>query len=194
MKKILLITLLLIPILGFSQTTKPVDGFLGIKFGSSKADVTDALKKRGATVLPPINPNDPNILYFGNITLGHRPSKQLTVFFVDDKVYAASFAFKAEVDDKTIDYYNDLVADISGIYGAGKSTKNFKDPYKEGDGYEITGIQQGDVNLYTDWYDANKNFVEASINVKLYVFLLYRDAELGKMADAKQKAKESSDY
>lgn len=194
MKKILLITLLLIPVLGFSQTTKPIDGFLGVKFGSSKADVTAALKKRGATVLTSNDPNDTNVLYFGNVTLGHRSALQLNVWFVDDKAFAATFTFKAEVDDKTIDYYNDLVADINGIYGVGKSIKKFKDPYKEGDGYEITGIEQGDVNFYTDWLDGSNNVIEAKIGIKLYVTLLYRDSELGKIADAKQKAKESSDY
>jgi hypothetical protein len=67
MKKTLLIALLLIPFFGFSQTqtTKPIDGFLGIKFGSSKAVVLAAMKAKGAVLDK--SDADPTVLTFHNV-------------------------------------------------------------------------------------------------------------------------------
>lgn len=191
MKKTLFIALLfLIPFLGFSQTTKPIDGFMGIKFGSSKAQVISALTARGAKQ---VETNKPDFLFFTNVTLGHRTTDVLAVWFINDKFFASSFEFKAEVDDKTIEYYDSLVNDINDVYGAGKATKSFKDPYKDGDGYEITAIQAGDANYYTNWVD-NGNIIQATITLKLAIRLLYKDTELAKEADALQKAKEKADF
>jgi hypothetical protein len=91
MKKTLLIALLLIPFLGMSQTAPTIDGFLGIKFGSTKAAVTAALKARGA-VLDKEN-STATILAFENVKLGSRVANGFVTRFVDDHVYSATFSF-----------------------------------------------------------------------------------------------------
>jgi len=79
MKKILLIALLLTPLLGFSQTTKPIDGFLGIKFGSSKAVVLAAVRAKGGKYVKEYSNSQK--LAFSNVNLGTRESTAFLVFF-----------------------------------------------------------------------------------------------------------------
>ena len=194
MKKTLLIALLLIPFLGISQTKKPIDGFLGVKFGSSKADVVAALTAKGAS-LDKANTKE-DFFVFRNVKLGPRETQYFTVSFTNDKAYFAVFIFKPEDRPKTVDYYNNLVRDISEIYGTGKPYVNFKSPYKYGDEDEIVALQGGYATMYTTW-KSDKNIIEASIkhdDDELTVALIYQDGVLAAEQAAKQKAKEKSDY
>jgi hypothetical protein len=186
MKKTLLITLLLIPFLGISQTKKPIDGFLGIKFGSTKAAVIAAMKAKGA-VLDKEN-SKANNLDFNNVKLGRRTTVDFDVAFVDNKAYSAAFMFRAADDPHTVQYYNDLVNDINEIYGKGTSTLDFKAPYKAGDSDEELAIESGNADIFTDWQSGDFS-MQASITNKFQIILLYQDDKL----DAQAKAKEKSD-
>lgn len=194
MKKILLITLLLIPFIGFSQTLKPIDGFLGIKFGSSKADVIETMKLKGATI-DSDNPKN-EIVTFNNVSLGHRQTVTFFVRFVNNKAFEADYFFDPGLEAKTIEYYNELISDLTDVYGKGQSFKNFKDPYKDGDGYETTAISSGNADYVTFWEDANnnKNSISLKIQPNFHVKLIYQDAVLVQEAIAKQKAKEKGDF
>lgn len=193
MKKLLLITFLLIPFFGFSQTTKPIEGFLGIKFGSSKAEVTAAMKAKGA-VLASSNDESGNLLVFDKVSLGHRETNLFGVRFIDDKAYQAVFMFKAEENPKTIEYYNALISDLNEIYGAGKSTRKYRGTYQDGDGYELTAIETGNADYYTTWVSDNKNLIELNIDSKLNVTLFYEDGPLLDLARERAKAKEKGDF
>ncbi len=185
MKKTLLIALLLIPFLGISQTKKPIDGFLGIKFGSSKASVLAAMKAKGAT-LDKENSGADN-LDFNNVKLGHRITVDFDIRFTDNKAYSAVFIFKAEDDPHTVGYYNLLVNDINDTYGDGKSTKEFKSPYKNGDGNEELAIEGGYADIFTDW-ESNNCSIQASVSNKFEILLLYQDDKLAAQAKAKEKS------
>jgi hypothetical protein len=121
MKNLILIALLFIAFQGKAQTTKPIDGFLGIKFGSTVAQVTEALKAKGG-VLDKEN-SDAKLLFFDNISLGNRKAAGLIVHFFNNQSYTAIFIFQADQEAKSIDYYNKLVKDINEVYGAGKDKK-----------------------------------------------------------------------
>jgi hypothetical protein len=193
MKKTLLIALLLIPFLGISQTTKPIDGFLGIKFGSSMADVTASIKAKGG-VLNSKNGEQP--LIFTNVNLGHRPAKWLYVYFVDDKAYEGIIVFQAESEPESLDYYNALVKDVSDVYGPGKKNNSLKSPYEYGDGHEVLAISTGYGAIYDTWKDG-KNTLQAilrGVQNQVYSQLLYVDGDLNAQAEAKEKAKEKSDF
>ncbi|HEY8928587.1 MAG TPA: hypothetical protein VIM55_05330 [Mucilaginibacter sp.] len=194
MKKILLITFLLTPFLGFSQTNKPIEGFLGIKFGSSKADVITALKARGGVLS---TKSTDKAVYFSNVKLGTRVSEQLTIFFDDNKMYQGSFYFKPEHDDDVIGDYKALVSDVSEIYGKGKSTADFKPPYKNGDGDEVQAIKAGDANFFTDFKSGNNLLQITIISTKdydLFVIASYYDNDLLSQAQGKEKEKAKADY
>ncbi len=196
MKKTLLIALLLIPFLGISQTTKPIDGFLGIKFGASRASVIAALNARGG-IMDKEHSTAERILY-NNITLGHRGARGLFVSFVDDKAYLANFVFVPELESQTLQYFYALINDINEIYGTGHLVKHFQEPYNDNDddGIKIDALKDGKDKFYNFWQSKpSDNSVGVEIRAEnLYIDLLYKDEELGKLADSKQKAKEKSDY
>jgi hypothetical protein len=193
MKNLFLITLMLIPFLGISQTRKPVDGFLGIKFSSSKATVVAAMKAKGASLQS--KEKNSQSLAFLNVTLGHRTGG-LVVKFINDKAYEAVFIFDPGFEAKTIEYYYSLVNDINENYGTGLSSATFKDPYsaKDDDSDKITAIQNADANYITNWKSEIKNSIQAYISEDLTVLLVYEDANLSNEAEQVQKAKEKSDY
>lgn len=179
------------PLISFSQTTKSIEGFLGIKFGSSKLAVINAVKARGG-VIDKENTNADQIA-FSNVKLGERESVGLAVRFINNKAFFAIFLFKANVEAQTVDYYNDLVKEITDVYGTGEVTKDFKSGFKDGDGHEVTAIQNGYADLHTDWH-SNKNLIQATIDNQLFVALSYTDGTLRAEADAAQKEKNKSVY
>ncbi len=190
MKKTLLIALLLIPFIGISQTTKPIDGFLGIKFGSSKAEVIAAMKARGDV----LSQGSTEVrLFFDNVKLGHRNAEYLQVSLFDDKAYFGGFIFQPENDASTLGFYDSLVSDISDVYGKGQPTVYFKDPYKLGDGSETLAISQSEGHMFTDWH-SDKKSIQINITTKLTVILMYFDDTVDEQAKAAQKAKEKSDF
>ena len=190
MKKTLLIALLLIPFFGISQTTKPIDGFLGIKFGASKAEVIATVNTKGGTLDDESTDID---LYFANVSLGHRPAKYLHVKLFNGNAYSGIFVFEPENEASTIGYYDGLVSDIAGAYGKGKPTVIFNDPYKAGDGYETTALSESKGFMYTNW-KSNDTSIQININTKLSVVLIYTDDKVAAQAAAAQKAKEKSDF
>ena len=195
MKRTLLLALLLIPFLGFSQTTKPIDSFLGIKFGSNALTVKNAITARGGIL--EIRQSSVDFLVFTNVTLGHRKAEMLAIKFVNKKAYQAGFLFRAPLEPQTIDYYNALVNDLNEVYGKGTSTRNFKSPYEDGDGHELTAIEGGYADFQTLWTNANGNgnAIQAKINADpLLVSLTYQDGALINEAISQQKAKEKSDF
>jgi len=193
MKKNLLVLLLLIPFFGMSQTAKPIEGVLGIKFGSNKADVIAAVKAKGGTFDAATSNNER--LFFDNVKLGQRTSNTFQVQLLNDKVYYAGFVFHPENDPEIFTYYQSLVNDISDIYGKGNSQSVFKSPYKNEDSEseKLTAIQTGYSSIYTNWVNDGKR-ITVYITSKLQVIISYMDDAVMAEIKAKQKEKEKSDY
>ena len=194
MKKLLAIALLLIPFFGLSQTTKPIDGALGLKFGSNKATVIATLKARGGKLVQ----NEADALAFGNLSLGHRKADIFIVRFSGDKLLEIDFTFKPQDDNHVIEYYNNLVADINDAYGKGKSTKKYAPTYSESDENQINDLMVGAAEYTTVWESTNSNVIQAAIekdnNSDLNVTLTYQDDALVSKAIEQQKKKDKSDY
>lgn len=195
MKRALLIILLLIPFFGISQTKKPIEGFLGIKFGSSKAAVIAAIKAKGGSMYP--EGDEKKIILFRNVTLGTRETRVLFVKFIDNKAYEAIFILVPKLEPKTIEFYNDVVSDINDVYGPGKAYKDFKSPYFEGDGHEISAISGGYADYETQWrsdLSDTSNSMEVSIGSDLSISVRYQDGALIDEAVKRQKEKSNADY
>jgi hypothetical protein len=193
MKKTLLIALLLIPFLGISQTIKPIDGFLGIKFGSSRAVVSAALSAKGGTLDK--KETTPEALVYNNIKLGHRATGAFVVKFIDGKAYEADFLFEPGQEAHTLEYYFELVSDINENYGKGDSKATFKDPYnnEDPDNIKINAITHGNA-AYDTYWQSNNNVIHATIDETLDVILVYQNGALADVVTSKEKAKEKSDY
>lgn len=192
MKNLIFITLLLITFGANAQTVKPIEGFLGIKFGSSAAEVTEALKSKGGVV----RVNSATSIGFSGISLGNRKTSSVYVHFVNDKAFEGALSFSPEQEARSIEYYNALVSDISDVYGPGKVFKTFKPPYEDGDGYEITAIKSGNADYETLWENGD-NYILAKIAVssdKISIRLYYDEGKLRKMNDDQQKEKNKSEF
>lgn len=193
MKKILLITLLLIPFIGLSQTTKPIDGFLGIKFGSGKLAVITAMKARGSNLVA----NKKNELIFNNVKLGKDRAKVLFVRFVNNKAYDADFYFVPDVSGHALSMYNGFVNDFTGVYGAGQAIKNYTSPYNADDTSTLElGLLVGKVDYHTDFTDSNTNYIEIGltpINSQLEIEISYLDNTLADQADKAYDQQNKSD-
>ena len=189
MKNLVLITLFLMPFLGISQTTKPIEGFLGIKLGSSEADVIAAMKAKGCT--PSDGGDSKKLVFQTNIKAGPRSALQLTVLFFNDQAFDAQFFFKADQEPQSVEYYNSLVNDISDVYGKGKSQRTFKSPYEAGDGHEISALEGGYADFETIWRSDNKNgigvFIQA-IKDDLYIILEYFNDPIRNASLEKEKS------
>ena len=194
MKKFILISLFLLPFLGFSQTHKAITGFLNIPFGSSKATVINAIKAKGGIF--EAKESKENVLDFSDVPLGLRKSVLLIVKFVDDKAFEADFFFSPDLEAHIIDYYDSINKDLTLIYGEGNSFKNFKEPYTDGDGYEISAIKLGNADYSTYWPKDAKddaNSVGTNITNTMFIRLRYQDAKLVDIAIAKQNEKNKSE-
>lgn len=192
MKKFLLIAFVLFNTASFAQGKKIIDSFLGIKFGTTKAGVITALKAKGATL---DNENsDKNMLVFDNISLADREATYLMVQFIDNKAYQAIFTFKPDEESETIKYYNDLVEDITTVYGKGVAAKEYTEWYKGGDGNEIEAIKSENAEYRTSWgmneakHPAN---ILVLISKKLSVNISYRDKKLAALVAKRAAAQES---
>lgn len=192
MKNLLLITMLLMPFIGFSQSQKPIDGFLGIKFGATILQVKTAMKAKGATFDE--KNSKPELLLFDNVSLGKRKTDLFALRFLDGKVYSALFIFKPELEARTIDFYDDLQSSINDVYGKGKANKKFKSPYEDGDGYEISAIKTGNADYSTFWHDDKDNTIGETISDELEITLVYQDSAMGEIAEKRQKEKEKAEF
>lgn len=193
MKKTLLIALLLVPFFGISQTKKTIDGFLGIKFGTTRLAVIAAMKAKGAT-LDKENTNK-ETLAFNNVKLGSRRADGLFVYLTNGVAYSALFVFIPSDEPQIMEYYYGMVNDLNTVYGDGKQTKNIKEPYEDGDGHEVIAIQGGYSKYYTTW-NSGENWAQVSIDNKmssLSVLLQYEDGALSAQKKKKTQAEEKSD-
>jgi hypothetical protein len=190
-KNLLIVILFLIPFYGISQTTKPIDSFLGIKFGSDAETVKTGILARGGILVK--DSSDADFLYFTSVTQGTRKDIILIVKLNDNKAYEAHLAFPNELGKKSIEYYDALVKDISEIYGLGQVHKDFTPPYHAGDGQEVDAIKSGNAQYITIWSDY-KNAIELTIDPSLYVLLIYQDSALYDIALKKIKDKNKADF
>lgn len=195
MIKTLLIALILIPTYGISQTKKPIDGFLGIPFGSSRASVIAALNAKGGIL--DRKESKPDFIVYRGIKLGHREARLFVIKLVNDKAFQADFIFDPILDARAIEYYYSLVNDITEIYGNGESNKKFKEPYSDSDddGIKISAIKSGNADYTTIWVSpSNNNAISIQIDETLTVTLTYQDSKLIEEAIKQRKEKEKADY
>lgn len=192
-KQLFLAVLFLLPIITIAQTTKPIDGFLGIKFGSSKAAVLAAMKAKGAIFDKKNSDND--FFSFSNVKLGTRKPSVFAVKFISDKSYEADFLFSSDVEPQVFSIYKDLSKDLSDVYSEGKVTEFYNSPYEKTDNQsdKIVGLKSGKIDFHTVWTDAKENTIAISIDTDLEVLLVYQDGELFKQVTAKEGAKNKSD-
>jgi hypothetical protein len=195
MKNFILIAFLFIAFSVEAQTAKPIDGFLGIKFGSYPGQVIDALKAKGAFEDMDYNNNYNRTgnLRFKHVLLGSRTCADFIVSFANDQACQAEFIFDPEVETESVNYYLALVKDIRSVYGNGEMEHNRENSVGHDD---IKDIKSGYANFATNWNDGS-NLIRTHITLSKYtgiqVNLIYRNYHLFNLYQAQQNEKNKSE-
>ncbi len=193
MKKILFL-LFIIPSFSFAQT-KTIDGFWGIKFGTSKQSAAEAMKAKGAI---PSKLNTPdNLLSYQDVVFTQRKAVLIMLKFDKDRLYDARVLFLPEPGDE-INQFETMAKELKIPYGEAPIFRNFDAPFKLGDGQELDAIKAGKAKYAAFWSTLNvngdKNFVSLSIDKDLFISLSYQDGTIVKnLITGRDKAK-TSDY
>lgn len=167
---------------------KSIDGFWGITFGASPADVKVAIAGKGGKFVA--DASTPDKLSFSDVIFTQRKVDLLSTKFVNSKFYEAALVFPELSDTQLIPVFNTIVSELVNVYGPAKITKSFEKPYEEGDGYEVTAIKSGKASYNAFWKTNNGNTITMQINKSGSISLFYTDSNLEK---AKEAVK-SNDY
>jgi hypothetical protein len=194
MKKLSFI-LLILPILSSGQT-KTLDGFLGIKFGTTKAASIAAIKAKGG--VQDLKSSNPEDLVFDGVTFANRKTSFIRVSFINNKLYQGDIFLAPSKEPKLIELFETIVEELNDVYGEGKVYKSFKSPFEEGDGYEITALTTGHAEYNAYWFVNSsvgaKNAISLKITESGFVKLSYQDDKLIDIVIDKQKAEKAKDY
>ncbi len=193
MKKILLF-LLILPLVGLAQT-KTIDGFWGIKFGSTKAATDAAMKAKGCKSSTLAVTDD--MLAYDDVTFAQRKAFFVILKFYKNQFYEATVTYKPD-PDMVINQFEKMATELKSSYGETTVFHNFTKPYELGDGYELSAIKQGKADYAAYWStansDGNKNFISLDISKDLYVDLTYQDGTIIKKAIAEKDKLKANDY
>lgn len=187
MKKCLFISILfLLPYLAVAQGKKSIDGFMDIPFGSDSATVKAAVFAKGGIKDDALTEKD--FLAFSNFLLGQKSVKNFFVKLVDNKAFDASFFFQYS-DSEILVSYDNLVEDITAIYGKPASADNF--PEFRSSAAKIRKIRARDIAVQTIWQSKNNTAISIKIepvNQFLMVVLRYEDGTLFEIDAAKRRS------
>lgn len=185
--------LLLLVALSFADT---LTGFWGIPFGSSIETTKKAMIGRGTL---DVKESTKEILLYEKVRFAGRTTKWIMIGFVNNKMHTVRIFFKTDVANKSIDLYQAIKRELNEKYFISTSDYvDFKSPYEEGDGYEITAVRTGAADYSCYWFFTRpgeedpemQNIIWLELDTELYVILGYQDGRLIKTVTAKSK----SDY
>jgi len=187
MKKLFIIFLLIASVntLSAQNDTIEIKGALGLTFGMSKLQVQNILTKKGGIIDKAHSKQ--NVIVYDKVKFGVRATDFLLLKFVNNKLYEITAEFSC-IKPKTQELFDLIKSDIETKYQTGACYRDFKSPYTDGDGYEITAIQGGYASITCYWSSTKKDAIIAlEINESLSVVLTYQD---NKLIDEKEKTVE----
>ena len=180
------------------DSSKTLDGFLGIKFGSSYSYAKKVLSSKEGAKLDIKNSKN-NKLIFDNLKFGGRQTSFIKLEFFQDKFYGAAVYYSSRLESQVEDLYSSIKSDLnSKYYSTDVDYRNFKSPYFDGDGYETQAIKLGKATIMSAWEfpqsDGNKNSIFLRITEDLSIRLTYYCGKIAEQAEAVEKNKNATDY
>ena len=172
-----------------SQTlNKPINSFLGVKFGSTQQIVINLAKvKKGIYAK---STSSSNTLSYTNMKFASKPTFRVAFTFFENKLYEGRVFFKVDQQQNALEEYNKILADLNDVYGAsGSHEREFKYPYEEGGKDEWIAIANNYATISDTWID---NTIPSA--VKLFIMengelicLWYQHLDLQDKAVAKRQ-------
>lgn len=199
MKTILCSLLMALSTLCYGQG---LEGFFGFKFGTSMDSIKKGmLLKPGCKI--DFESSTKDVLFFKGITFAGREVQLISFEFANDKFHTGNVILKPQVENKVIELYNDIKADLTQKYSSSsKTVETYDSPYKKGDGNTETAIRLGKAHFSSTWIFKNqkpdkKNFqnsISLAITFKMNVQITYQDGVLFNDAQELKKKRNTEDY
>lgn len=197
MKNFVLIFLLFVSVKSFSQT---LDGFFGMKFGSSMDSIKKVMLSKPGCKFDTKNSTD-DCLIFDGLKFAGRDIGFMMFSFTNNKFHTSKVALISELESKTVDLYKEIKAELNEKYFTTKSDYEFyKSPYEKGDGYTESAIKLGKAEFSSYWEFKNpfstteKNIISLVIKPSLTILIGYQDGILINEVVSKSKEKNFKDY
>lgn len=197
MKKIIVFACFMLFAVNAIAEEKTLEGFWGIKFGSSMAVGKKIMASKGLKLDPLFR--DKDALMYQITKFGGRDAVAVGLKYDKNQLYKAMVCYRTPLEANTLELYENIKADINTkYYTSDNNYKQFTYPYSEGDGHEITAIKLGLANIAAFWQfersDGEKNWIQLEIKESLVIFLNYIDGKIHKEVVGKNNETDSKDY
>lgn len=177
MKKLALIFLLL-PFCCFAQNRlllpgekdiPSVNGMLGISFGKTKAECVALMKSKGYSYVP----KKSDYLTFNNIKFAGRTNASASFYFHKNKFYHGLVIITPSQMPKALDEYNNVVGTLEEKYGPSDPIREYKYPYEDGDGHEMTALKGGYATITDLWKGVDPGIIFTKITESALICVEY---------------------
>lgn len=158
---------------------------MGIKFGSSIDTVITVVKSKGGT----LDISKPNQLNASGVKFAGRPTKNISFQFFDNKLYQIFITFNAERPPLTMDLYNNILTDLTSVYGKSVGIRKFNYPFQDDEKRVELALRGGYATISNAWL-IRDNTINLNVDSSLTIGILYID---GKLSDLVNKGKKPID-
>lgn len=198
MKKLTLLILLVTSASCFGQNLlmpgekeyPAVSSVIGIPFGKTKAESIVLMKAKGYILIP----SKEDYLSFKNVKYGNYKAASFTLYFYKNQFFHGLVILIPDQEPKALDEYDELVSTITEKYGASDEVREFKSPFIDGDGYELTAIKGGYTDIKNNWSNLAIGIISTKINKSTLITIDYYNKELARKALSEQKEKNLKDF
>lgn len=176
----------------FSQATE-LTGCMGIKFGSTKEQVKEAVisKRAGFQTYK----DEVSYISYTNGTFAGRECVGAIFMFYNNKLHTVKILLREDQDPKVFDLYKTVVSELETKYNTSAEKHHiFKKPYYEGDGYTVSAIKMGYADIASYINFADNNVISISITENLTTMILYQNTDMAQEAIDNNNQKRSQDY
>lgn len=190
MKKLLFIILTLFSTIANAQTT--LKGCMGINFGDSKSHVRSVMSTK--TDYHPYKDEPGSLSYTEGSFAGHTTVGAIFKFY-QDKLHTIVILLEVPQEPKVMDFYYEILNDLKDKYGIMYDKNHiYRSPYFAGDGYTVSGIKMGYIDIGSMFSFDDTNVIGVDITSSISIKLTYQDGHLIDEAIEAEKDKQKQDY
>lgn len=202
MKKLFLLMMLMtICVSSFSQQ---LNGFMGIPFGTPKAELKEKFMAKNQTAT--IYTDKPDILTFENARFGGRNAIAIIFAFTNDGKFHTGIALlENETEDMVFNMYDEIVQDVNTKYHYRDDKLDYwAYPYSASDRYNhgVTAMKLGKCKLQSIWrFDVNDpssteddNVISVETTKSCNIKVAYQNGIMINQVLSSKKEKDSQDY